>query len=500
MIERDHLAGATPLSPPAEDLGAKLAQTPLASAHDSAGIWGRPAGEVYASMGELRHHELVMSVQLGCIMERVDRHILTQRGEDRSWRPLHGWHQPGALSSLLQRPATVEQLYGAVARLLGQLGSVRSFQWLDAKPFDALAGFEAGWVLLRWTGILRSEAAMTEDIMALGPHLSDLRTGLEQPRPTALVFVVIDAWQREAVLRVASRLGIEDWIMVYCMEDGLWRECDMGRGTGMIQQRTYRRSGGLRTFEEHRGNSLWVEPGSQDLFRVLNAILQWPGITIPLLKVILGEGSSGRRAQRAVGKLRKRLLIEGNVKERPRPLRVAPDGMELAALWDRTTPGKGWDRSQMERRLQSGFQGHEAGLLGLLAPFMEAGCPTAAGWRYWELMGEHGGIAPDALVYLADGPLGPGWYFIEYERRASNERDVRAKLRGYASSTRSNRWPLLLVCKDEQLEHLFHRVGAEDKARPRLLMLTTTLDRLAQHGPLGHLQCWSKYGEMVRLG
>ena len=500
MTEKHALAGAMPLSRHAEALGAKLVPTPLISVHEIAGAGRRHAGELYTYMRELRDLRLVTSVHLGGTLERVDRHILTQRGEDRFWHPLYGWHQPGALSSLLQRPATVETIYGAVADLSGRLGTTRSFQWLDAKPFDALAGFEAGWVLLRWTGILRSEAAMTEDIMALGPHLSDLRTGLNQPRPTALVFVVIDAWQREAVLRVASRLGIEDWIMVYCMEDGMWRGCDTGRGTGMIQQRTYRRSGRLRTFEEHLGNSMWVELGSQDLFRVLNAILQWPGITIPLLKVILGEGSSGRRAQRAVGKLRKRLLIEGNVKERPRPLRVTPDGMELAALWDRTTPGKGWDRSQMERRLQSGFQGHEAGLLGLLAPFMEAGCPTAAGWRYWEPMGEHGGIAPDALVYLADGPLGPGWYFIEYERRASNERDVRKKLRGYASSTRSNRWPLLLVCKDEQLEHLFHRVGAEDKARPRLLMLTTTLDRLAQHGPLGHLHCWSKYGEMVRLG
>ena len=104
---------------------------------------------------------------------------------------------------------------------------------------------------------------------------------------------------------------------------------------------------------------------------------------------------------------------------------MTPDGMELAAPWDRTTPGNGWDRSQMERRLQTGFQGHEAGLLGLLAPFMEAGCPTAAGWRYWEPMGEHGGIAPDALVYLTTGPYGPGWYYVEYERRASNERDVR---------------------------------------------------------------------------
>ena len=160
---------------------------------------------------------------------------------------------------------------------------------------------------------------MTEDIMALGPHLSVLRTGLNQPRPSALVFVAIDSWQREAVLRVASRLGIDDWITVYCREDGYWRGCDTGRGTGMIHQRTYWRSGGLRSFEENLENSLWVESGSQDLWRVLNGILQWPGITIPLLKVILGEGSSGRRAQRAVGMLRKRLLIEGNVKERPRP-------------------------------------------------------------------------------------------------------------------------------------------------------------------------------------
>ena len=60
------------------------------------------------------------------------------------------------------------------------------------------------------------------------------------------------------------------------------------------------------------------------------------------------------------------------------------------------------------------------------------------------------------------------------------------KLRGFDSPLRVNRWPLLVVCLNQRAEQIFHDVGEQ----MNILMLTTTLDRLKKHGPVGNPDCW----------
>ena len=137
---------------------------------------------------------------------------------------------------------------------------------------------------------------------------------------------------------------------------------------------------------------------------------------------------------------------------------------------------------------------HEDGLReDLLGHFIARGCPVANGPRHTEHLGAHGGIAPDAMVRLTVSPYGPGWHYGEYERSARGRSRVEEKLRGYGSPRRRDRYPVVLVCRDDEAEAHFQDLGRE----LGLALVTTTLGRLRKLGPGG---CWSMYGEPVRLG
>ena len=136
-------------------------------------------------------------------------------------------------------------------------------------------------------------------------------------------------------------------------------------------------------------------------------------------------------------------------------------------------------------------------LKDLVLPFIIAGNRTACGIRSWEDMGkEGGGIKPDAMILLLDTPFGPGWVYVEYELTAQSPDQVRGKLLGYGSDLRRDDFPVLVVCANDLAEANFHAAGRDLGIR----MLTTTVARLRQHGPLGNRECWSRYGEMVQIG
>ena len=112
-------------------------------------------------------------------------------------------------------------------------------------------------------------------------------------------------------------------------------------------------------------------------------------------------------------------------------------------------------------------------------------------------MGEEGGgISPDAMILLLDTPFGPGWVYVEYELTAQNPERVRGKLLGHGSHLRRDDFPVLVVCANDLAETNFHAAGSDLGIK----MLTTTVARLRQLGPLGNRECWSHYGEMVQIG
>ena len=229
----------------------------------------------------------------------------------------------------------------------------------------------------------------------------------------------------------------------------------------------------------------------QDIARILSTVAEWPGITTSMVRLALGEGPSGRRAQNGCIQLTDLGLLRRWRQGTRFRYRLSWEGMKLLADLDRVNPTHVWTRIQMDRWETIGkHQAHEYGLLDLVFQFVAAGCQVAAGWRDWELLGADGGIDPDAMVLLRQSPYGPGWHYIEYERSAKSPSRISQKLRGYDSPMRANSWPVLMAISTGKAEMHCQEVGREMKVP----MATTTIPRLRKYGAVGAEECWSVYG------
>ena len=118
----------------------------------------------------------------------------------------------------------------------------------------------------------------------------------------------------------------------------------------------------------------------------------------------------------------------------------------------------------------------------------------ATGERSWEHMGD-GAIAPDIVGFLDSDLFGPTWIYVELERTARSGERVRAKELGYANPRRQDDWPMALIAETTEAEKNFQEEGRELGIR----MITTTRDRLEEHGSLDNDRTWSHYGNPVQL-
>ena len=243
--------------------------------------------------------------------------------------------------------------------------------------------------------------------------------------------------------------------------------------------------------------SLEAPVAAQDAARVLYAVAEWPGITTGMVRTVLGEGPSGRRAQNGCLQLTDLgLLLRWRDGARYR-YRLSWQGMELLADLDRVSAKDVWDRIQMDRWEQrDGFKKHEYGVLDVMSKFVAAGCQVAAGWRDWEQMGDEGGIDPDAMVLLRKSPYGPGWHYLEYELSAREVSTISRKLRGYDSRRRPNRWPVMVAAATARAQANFHAVGES----LRVPLLTVPIPTLRKTRAAEIMKCWSLYGVPVELG
>ena len=239
-----------------------------------------------------------------------------------------------------------------------------------------------------------------------------------------------------------------------------------------------------------------------DIATILGKVVEWPGITTPMLRLVLGEGPAGRRAQHACSHLVDIGLLVSwtdafHSDRGVRRFRAGNDCLNLFARGNRASKGEVETRFRLKRWRSPGqVEEHEYGLLELVEQLMRAGCLVVNGVREYEYMGEAGALAPDAIVYLTGAFFGDGWYRIEFELSATGETRIREKLNGYASPLRRDSWPLLVVCSGDTAERNFWAVGRELNVAE---ILTTTRDRLRRHGAVGNAECWSLYGQPVTL-
>ena len=474
-----------------------LVELPLATVRDLTPLSDVSSALLYRRLGELRDHGLVDSVSLGWYSSLASRWFLTDQALFALGRLGSTWHEEVTRCRLLERLPSLEWFYQVVSEI-NDLGTFQSFQWLDKVSVDAVVRYQHGWVALFWSGSFQSEEWIAARMEHLAPDLRELSVSWELPWPSLLVFVTSDQWQRELVYRAARRHDLQDQVAVWCARDGTRAGSWNARASrGWVQQPIYFRSTGGWSWEQRLEDSIWTEKRGALVGRVFDVISQWPGAPLEMVRQDLDEGLTGRTGQNAC--------------------KVLYDGGFIDRLWDAgryryMTTSRGVDRIARRDRVhyadctdrvdslswvsQVGLRAHEDGIMSLMGQFLARGLPVAAGWRSWEHLGRSGGIAPDGLVFLERSPYGPTWAYLEYERTARGEARVQRKLRSYGSVRRGDHWPVLLVCWDESAESNFQQVGL----RTFIPMLTTTIDRLEEHGPLDNLRCWSIYGTPALIG
>ena len=474
-----------------------LADLPLATARDLADLTGLSLSAVHGRLSRSREEGLADSVNLGWSAPLSARWFLTGRGLSLLDRPGSTWHEEPARCRLLERLPSVEWFYPAAAGVR-DLGAFEGFRWFDNVSLDAMARYEGGWIALFWSGLFQSEERIASRLSRLGQDLRDMAVSSESPWPGLLLFVVNDHWQRELVHRAARRSYLEDRVAVLCARDGSRSGAgNCGPSRGWVHQPVPLRGTGGWGWERRLRESLWTRRRSGAAGRVLEVVSQWPGMTLDMARQSLGEAPEGRSARRSCLDLVERGLIGRVSDRRKHRYMTTTRGVDCIARRDRVHYSHCKDRvDSLSWVNRPALRAHEDGVMSFIGRFLEAGLPAAAGWRSWEHLGGSGGISPDGLVFLERSPFGPTWAYFEYERSARGEGRIRRKLSGYGSGRRGDAWPALMVCWNEAVEQVFREVGAE----LRVPMLTTTIGRLAEHGPLDNGGCWSRYGRPAVIG
>ena len=124
----------------------------------------------------------------------------------------------------------------------------------------------------------------------------------------------------------------------------------------------------------------------------------------------------------------------------------APDHpwLSIAASRDRVWSGKptgAFSRDKVAEYYAGRIGPHELGAVKLAGWFAAAGCPVAPGWRFRDVMGKHGQVAPDGMIYLRQSPFGATWFYLEYELRATGYQRRAEEISGLPFSPARRRFP-----------------------------------------------------------
>ena len=249
----------------------------------------------------LRRARLLEPAQLGCTMGQRQRWYLSYECLERAGLSGVTWHDEAARCRLLDLLPALEQVYQAIGSVR-TMGGFCEFQWLDALGIDgpscdAVCRFDRGWVALFWCGSLLSERILTERLLRLPLDCQALAVGSPRPWPDILLLVVADEWEREVAGRVLEDLGLEGQASINCMADGsVTGPAQPGDGKGWVYQPLRKRSGEA-SWENAVEDSLWAGAGGLQSWKVLEAMVQWPGSHLRFLKAVLKEKEDENRVR-----------------------------------------------------------------------------------------------------------------------------------------------------------------------------------------------------------
>ncbi len=399
--------------------------------------------------------------RLGLVKSR--RVYIDGKREDRFWIPEDRWDEVIPDRSLPHTDNMVARLWlnpealAAVYRLTGVLAlsqpgrELFALRWLWRRPFDAVAQCSDGWAAFLWVGIW-------QDAPRLGRRLQECWNELGRwsgngPRrwPGRIFIVTPNAWVSELVWRAVSHRGWQGYCTTLNLEDDeLIGELDLEHARGAIPMAIGEEPPRLRADVDRLIDLLENDPASR-LRRLLRVIEMHPGVITSHLERL--TGINGRNTKEGLAYLEARQLVD-----QPRSGRytVADWVLAMAARRDRVwlgLPGRRHGaeriREYSERRWRRLRDAQR-----LLAKFSAFGCPVAPGW-----MARDGTFAPDGVVWLDGSPFGAGWHYVVNALHAKSQSTMKKVMDRALSDTRTDRFPILVVCRDE-MEELVWELGA----------------------------------------
>ena len=476
-----------------------LKPLPLAAAKDLAGVLRMLPEQVHPALQKLEEAGWVRQTLLGSCMPQgrpARRWRLSPEALEQEGLTGQTWHEDGNSCEALFWLPKLAWFYLVIGEIRN-LGGFLDFLWTDGLAMDAAVRFELGWVALYWSGPQETENEIGVRMSAI---LDDVggRSGRPAPAwPSFSVWVVCDQWQKELVTRAASKEW-SDSVSIWCVDDGSSSgvmEPRSGLGRGWIQQPVRSRGTGGWEWEPRVAHSIWNQPNGYVIYRMLRLPQNHPAMTGEMGRLDLKEGERGGASEKTLRNLVRKGLLDSERDGKHLRYELTAKGIEVMIRLDKATHVDYRNRALSDSWVtRHDRREHESGAMNLMTVFMDARLPVAPGWRGSLYLGKLT-IKPDGIVRLNHGPYGPGWYLLEYELSARSRSKAARKLRA-AAALQHLGIRILFVCYNKMAEDNFHAVGGDMGVR----MLTTTVERLGLYGPLDNWDCWSMYGEPVRIG
>lgn len=431
----------------------RLSRFPLASGQNLDRIYREEYITRKRTLTILKEDGLVGGMDCGFTRRRQPRYWSIDRSA--GWdpddpQPKH----PHLVHTLLSRLALLESVYFIIEDALQKKPGRKlvDFAWRFESAIDATVRFNDGWMVFVWSGIWKDGKSVSHLVLDLFDNLKAWGRAGPKHNPGKTCVIVPDLWQAELVRRGIEMFGFPENSLIHVA------------GASFIDD-DYDLSGS-RGWPPRADMSRWARPpdrlhrlvrelaardNARDLLRFLTTVEQWPGVVRGTLRDLTKlNGKSIAAAED--------WLIESGLIWRTSNGGFAADKdwLSIAARRDRVwsgRPGQMFSREKVDQLYTGRIGTHEKGVAALAGWFSAAGCPVAPGWRFHDVMGSRGQVAPDAMILVDRSPFGPTWFHVEYELSAKAKGRLGKKFRGYHSPSRSDDFPLMGVCKREAMQN-----------------------------------------------
>ncbi len=442
----------------------RLERFPLASGQNLDQFYREDVIARDRTLAVLKSDGLVGGMDAGLTHRRQPRYWTIDRSRGRDYEnpvPKH----PTLIHALLTRLALVESTHSIIEAALqaNPRREVRDLQWRFEPAIDATLTFNDGWIAFKWSGIWQGLESLVKQMRGLFDNLRAWNRPGRLPLPGKLCFVVPDLWQAELVRRAAKMTAFEDMCLIHVAGDGLIDgDYDLSGSHGRPPRPDMGRWQRSPDRLDSLMSQLMENENARDLLRFMTTVEQWPGAFRPTLRNLTRlNGKSAAAAEELLLSLDLIWITSAG------GFGAGRDWLSIAARRDLVwsgKPGRLFGREKVEKLHAGRNAKHEKGLSDLAGWFAAQGCPVANGWRFRDVMGKDGQLAPDAMIYVRSSPFGPTWCYVEYELSATSRGRVGSKCHGYRSGSRSDDFPVLVVCRRKAVRHFI------DQATSRMLI------------------------------